>query len=89
MSNVQAFLVCAYLFENSSKVSSPCSELLWIAEELKGDLAQRIVVLGATRAALGATLMKGRSNDEDGRAAARRMLKAIELSSRDGEERRG
>lgn len=61
-----------YLCENSSKVSSPCSLLRCTAEELKGDLALRVVVVGATRAALGAARTTGLNNDEDGRAAARK-----------------
>lgn len=67
----------SYLCENSSKVSSPCSALRCTAEELKGALALRIVVLGATRGALDAALTAGRNNDEDGRAAARRAWDAI------------
>lgn len=69
--------VVAYLCENSSYVSSPCSELLCTADELNGDLAQIEVVVGATREALGAALTTGRNNDIEGRAAARRKLRAI------------
>jgi len=67
----------SYLCENSSKVSSPWSALLCTAEEVNGDLAQMVDVLGAIRAALGAARKTDRNNDEDGRAAARRALRAI------------
>lgn len=66
-----------YLCENSSYVSSPCSELLCVAEELNGNLAHIEDVEGATREALGAALRTGRNNEADGRAAARRKLRAI------------
>ena len=69
-----------YLCENSSNVSSPCSELLCIADELNWDLAQIDDVVGATRAALGAALNAGRAIDAAGRAATRRKLKAIGLA---------
>jgi len=72
--------VCSYLCENSSKVSSPCSELLCTADELKGDLAQMVDVAGATRAALGAARKAGRSNDGYGRAAARRTLRTMAIA---------